>query len=167
MERGGELEADEGRFFCLGELGGIEGEFGILRVRQRAGDGIEGRKLNEFANGESACVFVCGVQIGFWPWFAPGEGFLGLLRLAVADAEDATTRAMDAGGLVAFAGVAPVEDEAAAIGAGAEFDATEPRIVAEKDIGLVFANVAAAVALQALHIGAAAVHVEGEELVAV
>ena len=74
---------------------------------------------------------------------------------------------MNAGGFVALAGVAPVEDEAAAVGAGADFDAAKPWIVAEEDIGLVFANVAAAIALQTLHVGASAVHVEGEELVAV
>ena len=106
-------------------------------------------------------------HIGLRPWFAPREGGFGFLRLAVADAEDATAGAVDAGGLVALAGVAPVEDEAAAVGSGADFDTAEPWIVAEEDIGLVFADVAAAVAFQALHISAAAVHVEREELVTV
>ena len=46
-----------------------------------------------------------------------------------------------------------------------EIDAAEPRIVDEEKVRLVPADVAAAVALQPVHVQAAAVQVDGEELV--
>ena len=51
---------------------------------------------------------------------------------------------MDAVVLVALAGVAPVEDEHAAVGAVAEVDAAEPGVAGEEHVGLVPADVAAA-----------------------
>ena len=57
-----------------------------------------------------------------------------LLRLAVGDFVDAARRAVHAGALVAFAGVAPVEDEDAAVGAVAEVDAAEPRVAEEERV---------------------------------
>ena len=46
--------------------------------------------------------------------------------------------------LVALAGIAPVEDEHAAVGPVAEVDAPEPGIGREEDVGLVPPDVAAA-----------------------
>ena len=69
--------------------------------------------------------------------------------------------------VVALAGIAPVEDEHAAVGAVAQVDAAEPGIGREEDVGLVAADVAAARAFEPLDVDAPAVEVQGEELAAV
>ena len=89
------------------------------------------------------------------------------LRLAVGDLENAAGGAMDAGAFVAFAGVAPVEDEDAAVGAVAQVDAAEPGVAEEQAVVAVFADVAGAAALEDFLICAAAVVVEREQLAAI
>ena len=71
---------------------------------------------------------------------------------------------MDAVVVVALAGVAPVEDEHAAVGSVAQVDAAEPGIGREEDVGLVAADVAAARSLEPLDVDAPAVEVQREEL---
>ena len=132
-----------------------------------AGQRVQSPELGEFADGAHAGVFVRAVQIGRRRRLAPGEGARGWGGAAVADPVDAAAGAVHASAVVALAGVAPVEDEAAAVGAGADLDAAEPGVVAEEDVGLVAADVAGPQAFQAFDVGAAAVHVEGEQLVAV
>ena len=55
---------------------------------------------------------------------------------------------MNAGVFVAFAGVAPVENVHAAVGAVAEVDAAEPAVAEEQAVVAVFADVAGAAALE-------------------
>src|SRR5207253_885667 len=62
-----------------------------------------------------------------------------------------------AAGLVAFAGVVPVEDVDAAVGAHGQVDAAEVRVVGLEDVGFVFGDVAGAAALQSFDVDAAAV----------
>ncbi len=82
----------------------------------------------------------------------------------VRDLVDPARGAVDAVALVALAGVAPVEDEDAAVGAVAQVDAAEPGVGREEDVGLVAADVAAARSLEPLDVHAPAVEVQGEEL---
>ncbi len=76
--------------------------------------------------------------------FARRSPNAGLDRLAVGDLEDAAAGAVDAGALVALAGVAPVEHEDAAVGAVAEVDPAEEGVRAEEEVLAVMADVAAA-----------------------
>ena len=55
---------------------------------------------------------------------------------------------MNAGGFVAFAGVAPVENVNAAVGAVAQVDAAEPAVAEEQAVVAVFADVAGAAAFE-------------------
>ena len=64
--------------------------------------------------------------------------------LPVSDLVDPARGAVDAVVVVALAGVAPVEDEDAAVGPVAQVDAAEPGVGGEEDVGLVAADVAAA-----------------------
>ena len=71
---------------------------------------------------------------------------------------------MDAVVIVALAGIAPVEDEYAAVRPIAQVDAAEPGVGGEEDVRLVAPDVAAAVALEPLDIHAPAVEIQREEL---
>ena len=55
---------------------------------------------------------------------------------------------MNAGGFVAFAGVAPVEDVHTAVGAVTQVDAAEPAVAEEQAVVAMFADVAGAAALE-------------------
>ena len=83
--------------------------------------------------------------------------------LAVSDFVNAAAGAVNAVVLVAFTNVRPVEHEDAAVGAVAEIDAAEPRVGGREKIRRVFADVAAAAAFEAVHVGAEAVEIQREE----
>ena len=87
-------------------------------------------------------------------------------RLPVREPVDPARGTMDAVVVVALAGIAPVEDEHAAIGAISEVDAAEPGIGREEDVGLVPPDVAAARSFEPLDVDAPAVKVEREQLAA-
>ena len=74
---------------------------------------------------------------------------------------------VDAFVFVTFAGVAPVGHEDAAVRRGEEIDAAKPRVADAEEIRAVFGHVAAAVALEVLHVDAAAVEIDRKKLVAV
>src|SRR5204863_4497751 len=76
---------------------------------------------------------------------------------------DAPAGAMDAAVFVAFAGVAPVEHEDAAVRAITEFHAAKPGIAGNEEVGRVFADVTAAAAFEDFLIGTAAVEVQREQ----
>ena len=70
---------------------------------------------------------------------------------------------MDPGVFVAFAGVAPIEHEHAAVRTVTEFHAAKPRIAGNEEVGPVFADVAAAAAFEDFLIGPAAVEIQREQ----
>src|SRR3954471_9630802 len=74
---------------------------------------------------------------------------------------------MNAGVLMTFAGVTPVQHHHTTIGAVAEFEPAKPRVSGIKHIFAVPAHVAGAAALQDFLIGTQAVHVESKEMAAV
>src|SRR5689334_3484409 len=79
-----------------------------------------------------------------------------LLRCTARDLVDAAGCSMNAGSFMAFAGVAPIEDVDAAIGAVAEVDSAEPLIAEEEVVAAVLADISGATALKDLLIGPAA-----------
>jgi hypothetical protein len=70
------------------------------------------------------------------------------LRFAVSEFIDAAAGTMDAGAFVTFAGIAPIENEHAAIGAVTEFHAAKPGIAREEKVGAVPPNVTGTVAFE-------------------
>ncbi len=70
---------------------------------------------------------------------------------------------MDAGVVVAFAGVGPVESVEGTFGTGADFEAAEPFVSGEHGVGFVLGDVAAALAFEAFDVEASAVLIPGEE----
>src|SRR5258706_12629468 len=80
-------------------------------------------------------------------------------RAAVSDLVNASAGAMNAGVLVTFARVAPVEHEDAAVGAVTDFHSAEPRILGNEEVGAMFSTVAAAVAFQDFLIGTTALQI--------
>ncbi len=64
---------------------------------------------------------------------------------------------------MAFAAVAPVGDEDVAVGAGEEVDAAEPFVFGLHEIGCVLADIAAAFAVEGVHVDAVAVEIAGED----
>ena len=89
-----------------------------------------------------------------------------LLGRALADPIDAPAAAVDAAVIVAFAGVAPVEQVGGTFRPLLDVDAAEPLVAGEEDVILVLADVATAVSLEPFYVGAQAVHVERVESIA-
>src|SRR6266487_6188864 len=95
----------------------------------------------------------------------PGEiSDFRTLRLAAGDFVDAARRAMDAGGFVTFAGIAPVEHEHATIRTVTEFHAAEPGITKEQAVFSMLADVTGAGAFQDFLIRPEAVQVQRKEM---
>ena len=88
-------------------------------------------------------------------------------RFARADFVNPPAGPVDAFVFVTFAGVAPVGHEDATVRRGEEIDAAEPRVADGKEVRAVFGHVAAAVALEVLHVDAAAVEIDREKSVAI
>ena len=70
---------------------------------------------------------------------------------------------MDLFVVVAFAGVGPVGDVHAAVGAHGQGDAAEPGVVGYEEVGAVLGDLAGAFALERVVVDAVAVDVAGEE----
>jgi hypothetical protein len=85
---------------------------------------------------------------------------------AVGDFVDATTQAIHAGGVVAFAGVAPIENKPAPVRSVGNLLAAKPRVAGNEKIWAVTGDVTGALALENLGVGAAAVEVERVKLIA-
>ena len=88
-------------------------------------------------------------------------------HIAVGDFEYPPIRAIDDLVVVAFAGIGPVADVDAAVGAVCQRDAAEPRIVGEHEVPGVACHIGRTVALQNIMVDAAAVEVAHEDAVAV
>ena len=84
----------------------------------------------------------------------------------VGDLVDATAQAVHAGGVVTFSGVAPIEDKHAPVRPVGEFLAAKPRVARDEEVWAVTGDVAGALALEDLGVGAAAVEVERVKLIA-
>ena len=106
-----------------------------------------------------------GVRIGGGVRPDAGErGVIGFCGLAVGDLVDAAAGAVDAGVLVAFAGVGPVEDVDGAVGAGADVDAAEQRVGGEEERrARAWRRSRCRGVRGSFDVGAAAVLVQGEE----
>ena len=84
-------------------------------------------------------------------------------RPAIAHAVDSARVTIDSGVVVAFSGVAPVDEIDRAVGSVGDLDANHPGIGRMEHVGRVTANVAAALAIELLDVHAAAVLIEREE----
>ena len=164
LQRAGERQPHKARLLLPRHLHRIKAQLRVNCIRHGPRNRVQGGELRQLADRQRTRMLIGRVQIRLWPGLPPGKRHLRLLCLAVAHAKDAPARAVHTRGLMALARVAPVQDEAAAIRPRADFDAAEPRVITEKHIRLMPAHIAAAVALQPLHIRAAAVHVQREEL---
>jgi len=87
--------------------------------------------------------------------------------LAASDFVDSTGGSMYAGGFVAFAGVAPVEDVHAAVGPITQVDAAKPFVAEEKGVFAVLADVPRSAALEDFLICAAAKIIQHVQLAAI
>ena len=70
---------------------------------------------------------------------------------------------MNAGVVVAFAGVGPVESVEGSAWAGGDFEPAEPLVAGDHDVRFMFGGVAAALAFETFNVEAFAVLVPGEE----
>src|SRR5687767_4961653 len=85
--------------------------------------------------------------------------------IGVSDLENAAALAMHARVIVALSGVAPIDHERAAIGSGVEVQPAKPRVRGAEEIWIVFPDIAAALALETVHVDAQTMHVHRVELV--
>src|SRR6185503_9720173 len=120
--------------------------------------------LGEDSLGGFAEVDVAAGELGdqfFVALFGEIE-FSGARRVAVAQAVEAALEAVHAGGVAggvlgAVVAVVPVEDVERAVGADLQGDGHEPRIIGGEEVGFGLGDVGGAIALEAVHVDAAAV----------
>ena len=94
-----------------------------------------------------------------------GEVDAGLLGFAMGDLEDPAGSAVDAVLIVALADIAPVEDRNSAVRPLAQLDPPEPKVVGLQDVRLVLHDQRAAFPFDGFDVHAAAMEVEGHQLV--
>src|SRR5436190_8951977 len=89
------------------------------------------------------------------------------LRIAVSNFVNASAGAVDTGVIVAFASVAPIDDEHAAVRTGTDLHAAEPGVGRKEEVRSVFGDIAAALALENFLVSPAAVKIESEKMAAI
>src|SRR6185369_827247 len=160
----------------------------INNVLSRPDDGVQRPEVGEQTNRPDANVFVlfreqsvehrrsCFALLILFPQLRQPAGAhqasrleprLRWPRIAVADLEHAPARAMHAGVFVAFADVAPVEDERIAIRPGADLEAAKVGVNRLEQVRLMTAYITTTQPLQPIHVRSPPMLVEREELPAI